>query len=349
MLIGVNTLGLKPGCGGGAERYLRNVLATIRQIQPDTRILILTDPGNHDSFQGWDRECVEGGMLRGFLSGGDATLVRALAKRGADVLFSPLETVPAKCPVPYVVYALDLYRWEPEILKHNRDDAKRLKALKQTCAGAAALVAPSEFVRRKCLELLDLPLNKVVVAPLGVSAEFSKPQASMVDEPYFLFVGATRACKNLGRLCEAIAHLRKDLPHTLVVAGSPGEAEPESWPVPIVRVEQCPVNCIAGLYQHCNLYIQPSLYEGSGVTVVEAMRSGAVVATSRTGGIEEVAGDTPIFFNPESVSSITSAIRRAFDEPVEQRRNRIHFGRQAAAEYTWERCAWKTLSAFKHT
>ncbi|HEO71693.1 MAG TPA: glycosyltransferase, partial [Candidatus Hydrogenedentes bacterium] len=107
------------------------------------------------------------------------------------------------------------------------------------------------------------------------------------------------------------------------------------------------MNHLAALYQHCDLFVCPSLYEGSGVAVLEAMRAGAPVATSRAGGIPEVAGDTPVYFNPESVGSIAAAIRRLVDEGPAERWRRTTFGRRIAAQYTWEQCAWKTVSALR--
>jgi len=106
--------------------------------------------------------------------------------------------------------------------------------------------------------------------------------------------------------------------------GQPAEAEPADWGPRVMRIEYCPASHLAGLYQHCDAFIQPSLYEGSGVTVLEAMRAGAPVVTSRTGGIEEVAGDTPIFFNPESTASIIAA----YDGPS---KNNPNNGRRASA------------------
>jgi alpha-1,3-rhamnosyl/mannosyltransferase len=169
----------------------------------------------------------------------------------------------------------------------------------------------------------------------------------MAQQPYFLLVCNTYEYKNVKRILDAFEQLNPEFLHSLVIVGRSGDAEPEEWGPRIIRIEQCPAAYLAGLYQHSDVYVQPSLYEGSGVTVVEAMRAGTPVATSRTGGIPEFAGDTPIYFNPESVSSIVGAVRRAMEEDPQQRTNRVKFGKQVASEFTWERCAWKTLSAFK--
>jgi len=337
--VGINTLTIEAGCGGGEEHYLRRVLATIRSVQPDIRFVLFTDQGNHDSFEGWDRVC----------TGDVASLERAIRKADPDLLFTPLRTALDKCPVPQVPFTLELMgRGEEPGDRPLWHGTVRLKTARRIAKTASATVVPSEFLHRKCLDLLDIPLDKVVVAPLGVDEAFGEPQPSIAQEPYILTVGNTHGFKNLIRLRKALAHLKDELPHSLIIVGHPCEAEPENWGSRVVRVLRCPAAHLAGLYQHCDLFVCPSLYEGSAVTVLEAMRAGAPVVASRVGAIPESAGDTPLYFNPESVSSIVAAIRRMLDESPADRERRTRFGKQIAAEYTWERCAWKTIAAFRH-
>ena len=222
-----------------------------------------------------------------------------------------------------------------------------MKAVKRTCKQAPAIVVPSRFLQQECLDVLDASLDKVVVAPLGVAGIFEEPQQGIAAKPYVLTVGNTHAFRNIGRLRQALDRLKDEMPHTLVVVGQTCEAEPEDWGPRVVRVDRCPTVHLAGLYQHCDVFICPSLYEGSGVTVLEAMRAGAPVAASRVGGIPEVAGDTPVYLNPESVSAMVAAMRRLLGEGATARQRRSRFGRQLAARYTWEDCAWKTLGAFR--
>jgi glycosyltransferase involved in cell wall biosynthesis len=339
MLIGVNALGIKPGFGGGEERFLRAVTAKMREVQPDNGYVIFTDPENNDSFPNWNRQCVNGHFS---LFSGDANIERAVRQAGVDALFSPLAAAPAKPPVPMVLFSLGLQAFEPEH-RHGIN----MRQAKKICAAAAAIVAPSQFVQRKYLQLLDTALNKVIVAPLGIDPGFEKPGQCPIEKPYILVVGDTHECKNIPRLREVFTVLNGEFPHSLVVVGRPFEAEPDDWGPRAMRVESCPASHLAALYHNCDVYVQPSLYEGSGITVLEAMRAGAPVATSRTGGIAEVAGDTPFYFNPESVHSMVATIRWALEETPEQRKKRSKYGRQMAAEFTWEKCAWKTLSAFK--
>ncbi|HOZ47531.1 MAG TPA: glycosyltransferase family 1 protein [Candidatus Hydrogenedentes bacterium] len=348
MLVGVNTLTIKPGFGGGEEHYLRHVLSSIRVLQPEIRFVVFTDADNHDSFEGWERVGVGGGSIDlGRLPGLDSQLERAAKRAGVDILFTPLRTALPKSSVPQVLFATDLLFVEPDFMPRRRREGAFIREVKRTCQQAVGVIAPSKFVQRRFLELLDLSLDKVTVAPLGVDPVFGQPFDCIAEQPYVLSVGATHRFRNLPKLLEALQRLKDEIPHTLVVVGQAGDAEPHSWGARVVRVDRCPVAHLAGLYQHCDVFVSASLYEGSGVTVLEAMCSGAAVASSRVGGIPEVAGDIPVYFNPENVGAIAGAIRRLTEENETNHGRRVRFGRQLAAQYTWEQCAWKTISAFR--
>jgi glycosyltransferase involved in cell wall biosynthesis len=349
MLAGVNALTLDMRQAGGENRYLRMALAKMREVQPDTQFVVFTDPENHDAFEGWQRECIDTSAKLGIFGSIESQLDRAVRRSGVDLLFSSLWAAPSRLSVPLVLYAFDLRKFEEEYQRDNRRTAPNPKLAKRICTAAAAIVAPSEFIQRKFLELLEIPLNKIVVAPPGVDPAFGQPNNCAIQEPFLLTVGSTHAFRNIPRFRNAFDVLKDEIPHNLVVAGAPGEAEPADWGPRVIRIESCPTTYLAGLYQHCDVFVQPGIHEGSGITALEAMRAGAPVVTSRTGGVPEVAGDTPIYFNPESLSSIVASIRWAMEESPERRLSRVKYGRQVAAEYTWERCAWKTLSAFKRT
>ena len=350
MLVGVNTLTIAPGRGGIEEFFLRNALAQVRNLQTETRFVLFTSTQNHASFEGWDRICVgeSGGRVRGRLAAWEGPLIEAIERSGADLLFSPLDPPITKWPVPLVLYVMDLSHYETIPAKGGWGSGAKLKAAKQLCRGAGAVVAPSQHIQDVLLEVLETPLNKVVVAPLGVDEVFGQPQACMVQQPYLLTVGDTDESRNIPRLRAALERMKDEIPdHSLVVVGIPGEAEPSSWGDSVVRIERCAAAHLASLYQHCDLCICPSLYEASGIAVLQAMRAGARVLTSRVGGIPEVAGDVPLYFNPESVGSLIGGIRRGLKKDEPQLEHRIAYGRQVAKGYTWEKCAWKTLSAFK--
>lgn len=337
MLVGVNAVGLKPGWGGGEEVYLRRVLAQIAGVQGSVAFIVFTDDGNHDSFDGYERVRVEEGCY----------VADAATAAQVDLLFTSLGRAPSKAPVPLVIYVMELWGLSREAGRRRILGTSPVKKLTEICLSASALVVPSKFMRQELMDVLTVPLDRSVVAPLGVDNSFGEPQPCIVDEPFLLVVGNTREVRNIPRLMKAFERISKEAPHNLVVAGQPFEAELDNWGPRVVRIDRLPAAQLAGLYQHCDLFICPSLYEGSGVTVLEAMKAGARVVTGRVGGITEMVGDPPIFFNPESVDSMVGAIRRGLTEDGEDRKRRIRFGPQIAGEYTWEKCAWQTLSAFR--
>ena len=349
MLVGVNTLTMLPGDAGGEEVYLRNVLAKMRAVQPATRFVIFTDSNNHDSFEGWDRVnvgAVSNDDINAF-RGGAGRLDSAARDAKVDLLFSSLRTAPLKPSVPIVLFTLDLH-YVPAAEQASRwRDASRIKNIKRLCNDSVAMVTPSHFVQKELLEKLGVPMNHSVVAPLGVDEIFARPQNCPAEKPFLLTVGNTQSSKNIPRLLQAYNKLKDEFPHNLVVVGRPREDEPDDWGPRVIRIDRFPLAALAGLYQHCDVFISASLYDGTGVTVLEAMRAGASVVAGRVGGIPEVAGNTPLYLNPENVSSIVSTVRRALTESPAERSQRVKTGHAIAVEYTWESCAWKTLAAFK--
>jgi len=348
MRIGINALSLDPGYCGETV-YLRNIFARLRDLQPEAKATFITNAKNHEFFAGWDRALFKAPVDSSSmgLPASDREFAKAIEDAGVDVLFSSIQRAPVKTRIPHVLYAMDLQFVVEPLTKARWRDKAMVKKVMQACENALAIVAPSEFIRRQLLELLDVPLNRVVVAPLGVSNVFAEPQDCWVQKPYLLSVGATRASKNIDGLLKAFEFFASRNPHSLVLAGLPDECERRDWGPRIMRIQQCPEKALAGLYQHCDAVVCPSFYEGSGVTMLEAMRAGAQIVAGRVGAIPEFAGNAPIYCNPERPGVIASAIQRAIDIEPEKRTRRALYMTNAAAEYTWEKCAWKTLQAFR--
>lgn len=336
MLVGVNAANLRAGWGGGAERYLRHALEAMRSLQPHTSFIVFTGPDCHESFEGIDRVLVE--PARSLLGSKSGDLVRQARQARIDLLLSPLDDAPGPCPVPTVLLTMGL---------RGRHDAKQNKAFERTIQSAAMLVAPSEYVRKQ-LAGLGAPLDRVVVAPYGIDPVFGEPQPAIVEEPYLLSVGDTRPFKNIDRLQHLYHHLEAQLPHALVIAGRPCEAEPADWGARVIRFDYCPAPYLAALYQHCDAFIHPNHDDGVAVTVLEAMRAGSPAVAWKSGAVSEYAGDIPVYPNADTVTAWAAAVRQAMDKADPHREKRLKVGRQLAADHTWEKTAWKLLTAFKH-
>jgi len=337
MQVGVNMVGATTSCSWDDDRYLRTVVSTIRQVQPEVRLLLFTEASAQPSLDGWDCVPVDG------LS----HLERAAKREKVDLLFTPLSCALPKCGLPQVLLVSNLAEAETALAGRRRD-AARVKAIRRTCVDAAALVAPSRFVQRECLDLLEIPLDKIVVAPPGTDPVFDKPQPCFVQQPYLLTVAGAEGFSDVARLRKALSALEDKMPHSLVVVGPAEGGEPEEWGPRVLRIYDCPQAQLAALHQHCGLFVYVPFRDGVGLAVLEAMRAGAPIVTSRVGAIPEVAGDVPLYANPNSVGSIVAGIWRLLEEGLEGRDRRIRFGRQMAAKYTWENCAWRTVTAFRH-
>lgn len=347
MRIGVNITTLEPGYDE-EDVYLRNVLVRMREIQPDSHFVLLTDSNNHDSYPGWDRVFV--GKLGAAVvdeSPVEKSVDRAAKRAQVDLVYTPLQTAGAVTVVPVVPYALDLSYLEQAEKSAGWRTPALVRDMKKIAGRAQVFVAPSESLRKQLLGLLGVPMDRVVVAPPGADPGLDISHETIAEKPYLITSGDTRHRGHLQFLLKAFERLKDEIPHNLVVLGRPDHTEPEDWGSRVLRIHRCPVPQTAGLMQHSDAFICTSLHEGACITILEAMRGGARVITPRVGGIPEIAGNFPVYYNHENPASLIGAIRRVLQESPDERAQQVAFSRRRAMEYTWENCAWRTLSAFK--
>lgn len=217
-------------------------------------------------------------------------------------------------------------------------------------ADAAMVICPSEATRVDCLAA-GIDPARLRVAPLGTDAPPAAPtdvqrvQAQYaLDRPYVLFVGTVEPRKNLGRLMQAFARLG-DVDADLVLVG------PEGWSTelpstPVRRLGFVPKADLAGLYAGAAVVAYPSLREGFGLPVLDAMAQGAAVVTSATTSTAEVAGDTALLVDPLDVDAIAGALQRLLHHP-DLARELGAAARERAATFTWERTAAAVVTAYR--
>lgn len=349
MIVGVKTTAtLTPHGGDHEARYLRKVMDAIRAVQTDTRFVIFTHETNHDAYDGWMRVKLEHrGGVASFLPGRSQVEVAA-RKAKVELLLSPLANAEPGIRLPQVFYTLDLIPWEaPEFVAPGDHPASQ-RTVRKACATARAIVVPSEFLRRRCLELFEAPLDKVLVAPPGLDPVFQRPTDTFVDKPYVLIISDALTARSMLHLREALEQVAEESPCTFVIAGAGSSAEPEDWGIQAVRIEECPDNHLAGLYQNAAVMLYPAQHDGGGQRPLEALYAGTLVVCPRSGAIPEVAKDAPLYYNPESTGSLVQTLRRALTMEEGDRATRIKQGKQCCANYTtWEKAGWKLLTAFK--
>ncbi|MCU1335012.1 MAG: glycosyl transferase, group 1 [Bryobacterales bacterium] len=245
----------------------------------------------------------------------------------------------------------DLTSWiMPEVhtqatARADRSFAERI--LKQ----ADGLVAVSEHTRQDAIRVLGIRPERIRTIHSGVAAEYFDAPPQRRARPYVLFVGTIEPRKNLSTLLDAWQSLKPDAREhfDLVIAG------PEGWHSSdtMARVRQetnyvgyVPEAELPGLVAGASLFVYPSLYEGFGFPVVQAMAANVPVLSSRTSCLPEIAGDAAVYVDPRSPSEMAIQLTRLLESP-EERSRLAHIGRVRAECYRWERCAKESLAFFR--
>ncbi len=290
-----------------------------------------------------------GTLLRSLNRGGLPTAEQALREAAVDVLLTKLDAPSLRIAAPKVLFTLDLAFHNPGPKGPGKVEAPLPKQLKKTCAEAKVIVCPSVYVNKICASQLDIGLEKTVVARCGVSDVFGADYPSIIEGPYALFLLNRYTHPNLGAVVEAIRRNRSLFPPTLVVCGHIHPDEPADWGLPLIRVEQCPDRMLAAMMQHAQVVLYPAKGDGSGMHVLQAMRAGARIITSKSGAVFELAGTAPFYCEPDNPTSLLQVMRRMLDESDEEHDKRKQMGRSLVMDCTWERCGAKMVSALKRS
>jgi glycosyltransferase involved in cell wall biosynthesis len=223
----------------------------------------------------------------------------------------------------------------------------------------------STFSAQEIHAAYGIPLDRITVAPLGVEHHFEPSYAGLgielppeVSEPYLLHVGDLHERRNLGVVVEALIEARRNfgaLPGmSLVLAGQDrgvvyglceiaAQAGVPDAVVPLGVVEE---DRLRALYRRATALVYPSLYEGFGLPLIEAMASGTPVLASHAASLPEVLGNAGVLLDPLDVAGWRDAIVQvANDEGVRSRLRTAGVAR--AAEFTWERTARITLGVYR--
>ena len=287
-----------------------------------------------------------------------AGLPRAAARARVDLIHAPAYTAPLWAAVPTVLTIHDVsYERHPEWYPYRRDWLRR--AFYRSSAHAAAhILTDSEFSRQEIAAAYGIPLERVTVAPPGVSASFVPGAAASLPEgvrpPFLLHVGDLHERRNLPLAITAVAAARPRLdgPVSLVLAGvdrGVGARLDElaaAANVPVIRLGSIDDGMLRSLYRAATALVYPSRYEGFGLPVLEAMASGTPVLASRAASIPEVLGDAGILLNPDEPDAWADAIVGVMTDEARQTRMRAD-GVARAAGFSWARTAKMTLDVYR--
>jgi glycosyltransferase involved in cell wall biosynthesis len=348
----------------GVRRYVANLVSAIPAVDADVEIVALggladtIPPGVRHIGEPWHPPTNLGWTLIG--------LPRAAARSGVDVLHAPSYTAPFWSPVPVVVTIHDVsYARHPEWYPYRRDWARRA-FYRGSALAAAHIVTVSAFSAEEIVAAYGVPAGRVSVTPLGVSHGMFAPgdDGSIpalpveVTTPYVLHVGDLHERRNLGVVVEALAGVRRRFGSaeamSLVLAGVDrgvgdalcGLAADNGAADAVIRLGAVDELLLRALYRSATALVYPSLYEGFGLPLLEAMASGTPVIASRAASIPEVVGDAGILLDPSDAAAWAEAIVRVANTPSVRDELRAA-GLARVAAFTWERTARTTIEVYR--
>lgn len=277
--------------------------------------------------------------------GVDRSRVVAAIPADAAVLWSPSNGTDLPTALPCVTTVHDvvpfLYAAEGFSVR-EREQAP----LRRTAARARTIVADSRYMAGEIALRLKVPTDRIVVAPLGVSAPFGAggERGTLSDgRPYVLHVGAHDMRKNVRTL---VAAWQAAFPTADVALAF--TRKPELLPPGAVVIEAPSDEDLARYYRGAMFVAVPSLDEGFGLPLLEAMACGAPAIASRVAALPEVGGDVPAWIgDPDDVDEWAFTFRRLTRAPDERAALGARGPAQAAA-FTWDRCAQLTLDVFRN-
>ena len=286
-----------------------------------------------------------------------------------DVFFTPGHYAPRFSPVPRVVSIMDLAFFHYPDYFTKKDLTQLHSWTKYSVQKAKAIITISEATKGDIINLYGISESKIHVIYPGIKSAVALtphvyPMQELqtkytISDNFLLFVGTLQPRKNIVRLIEAFAQIiKKDGPETsslqLVVVGKKGWkyeeilAAPEKYGVTdmVKFLDFVNDEDLQMLYQNAQCFVFPSLYEGFGLPVLEAMKAGCPVITSNVSSMPEAGGDAALYVDPESASDIASKIEVVLTDK-KFRSEMISKGKDQLKKFSWEKAAKETLDVLQ--
>ena len=370
--VGLNYIFLQKAAGG-AGRYARELPGALLAVEPETEIHVFVSRDvpedlEQEPWAGAVRwvHCpvgLQGRRQRAHLVFEFAALPVLARARRLDVLHSLANIGPAIVPgVASVVSLLDVIWMRPPRDWGGQLDGQRSlrRIVDHDVRHVDRLFAISQAGAREIAEALNVGAERIHVTPLGVRAPTALPaeagavrrELDLGDARVVLCVAQKHPYKNLHRLIRALPDLEGDVVLVLPGFSTAHEGELRRLAEDLgvserVRLPEWLSDAtLAGLYALSEVFVLPSLVEGFGLPVLEAMLRDVPVACSSTSALPEVAGEAALLFDPERQEEVTAAIRRLLeDRALAERLARA--GRERARSFTWERTAAASLEGYR--
>lgn len=300
---------------------------------------------------------------RPFAPAEQVELPRLLRSLRPDLFHATSAAVPLVRPVPWCITVPDLIPLFFGGAKHRFYFRRYLPGIVRRACGVLVF---SEATRADLTRHLGIAAERVTVAPLGVDQSFT-PRAASRDEllrmrdrlgvstPYVFVAANPRPHKNLPfamQVLDFLADISAESALTFVLLSRPGPALLESVErmrhrTRLLWLHEVDEADLAALYRHAHVFFYPSLYEGFGLPVLEALASGAVVVCSDAASLPEIVGEAGLLVDARDAEGCRDALLRACDD-MALRHDLLERGPLRAAEFTWTKTARATLQVYRN-
>jgi len=360
--IGINTLPLFDTIAG-AERYTQNIIRSLARLDKDNEYILFLNRYNKNSY-GVDQNNFKN-IVCNFPKN---KLVRVLyeqlvlpklaEREKVDILFSTCNIAPVSAKCALLTMMFDLH-WL--IYPQFFDGVKNFylkKMLEATARRSAKILTLSESSKKDIVNIFNITPEKISITYCGsenVNLKNCRGEGPFAPiDKYILFVGQFHKRKNIPTLIKAfeLAKKRLNIPHKLYLVGRPGDdyenivklREKSACVGDIKIIGYILDKELALVYNNADIFIYPSLYEGFGLPVIEAMALGAPVIASNVSSIPEAGGDGALYFNPQNADELADKMEILIKDDA-KRRELIAKGLKQAEKFTWDEVGRRTLKA----
>ena len=240
------------------------------------------------------------------------------------------------------------YKRHPELLQ--KETLHNLSAhMQREIAAADAIVCVSESTRRDLLHYYQVDPSRAITIHSGLAMPSSYAPVDGLPKRYVLFVSTIEPRKNLGVLLDAFERI-KDYDGSLVIVGKVGWKSESIVPrlrgERIVHLDYLDAPRLASVYRDAEAFVLPSIYEGFGFPLLEAMAHGVPSIASQTSSLPEIGGDAALYFDPTDSHELEAQLRRVLTDDA-LRATLAERGRARAAEFSWQRAGEQTLDVLR--
>lgn len=336
---------------GGAFHFLNGLMAHLpKDPSMDFRLIKIPPPTTIKVPDGKVKD-----LLRPFKRRLDFFLQRRGGEKKSASLYHSIYYYPCPDPsIPMITMVHDLITEKFPTL-YDQEFTRSLRLAKEKCIGKSArYICISECTKHDLIEVYGIPSADIDVVHHAIDTRVFHPASGINrahDIPYFLYVGGRLHHKNFERLAIAFSESGLSKDYVLKVAGTPWEPHELELLKKLgiqnrVTLIPSPTSlALADLYRECTGFVFPSLYEGFGIPLIEAMGCGAPIAASNTGPFPEIGGNAILYFDPLDPSSISKALQSLTNS--ELRRGLTAKGLLRAGDFSWEKTIEGTMRSYE--